>query len=253
MSIILFAVLIVTSYVLISYFYCRSPYDVFNDLSPDLYKKSNYIASIKDCNLTVVIFSLALIIVFFLNQRLIIGVAAISSVYYLIYKFYKRKKIADRKFQVEAKLPIAIERLLMTVQSGLDIIPAIEQIYESEDNDPTNDLFVQLHKAVRRAELGSTFDLELMNIKETINLRSIKNIFNHIAFAHREGSEITTALSELADAVQKQFEENIEEEIAKMPAKAILPMILTFAGLIICFLTSPILQVLDITTKSGLP
>ena len=41
----------------------------------------------------------------------------------------------------------------------------------------------------------------------------------------------------------------IEEEIAKLPVKAVLPLILTFAGLIVCFLTVPFVQVGAIASK----
>jgi hypothetical protein len=50
-------------------------------------------------------------------------------------------------------------------------------------------------------------------------------------------------LKELSDATQTQYQESVEEEIAKLPVRAVLPLILTFTGLIVCFLTVPIVQV----------
>jgi hypothetical protein len=41
----------------------------------------------------------------------------------------------------------------------------------------------------------------------------------------------------------------VEEEIAKLPVKAVLPLVLTFAGLIVCFLTVPLIQVGSLTSK----
>jgi hypothetical protein len=56
-------------------------------------------------------------------------------------------------------------------------------------------------------------------------------------------------LKELSDATQTAYQEVVEEEIAKLPVKAVLPLILTFAGLIVCFLTVPFIQVGVIASK----
>jgi hypothetical protein len=54
-------------------------------------------------------------------------------------------------------------------------------------------------------------------------------------------------LKELSDATQSFYQETIEEEIARLPVKATLPLLCTFAGLIIFFITSPLIQVITMT------
>jgi hypothetical protein len=67
--------------------------------------------------------------------------------------------------------------------------------------------------------------------------------------AHRQGGEIVRPLKELSDATQTAYQEAVEEMIAKLPVKAVLPLVVTFTGLIICFLTVPLMQVAAIATK----
>jgi len=64
-----------------------------------------------------------------------------------------------------------------------------------------------------------------------------------LGLAQAEGGELVRPLRELSDATQMYYQESVEEEIARLPAKAVMPLVVTFAGLIICFLTIPLVQV----------
>jgi hypothetical protein len=78
---------------------------------------------------------------------------------------------------------------------------------------------------------------------------SVKHALVHIQLAHQQGGEIVRPLKELSDATQLAYQEAIEEEISKLPVHAVAPLILTFAGLILCFLTVPLVQVSSLTSK----
>jgi hypothetical protein len=71
----------------------------------------------------------------------------------------------------------------------------------------------------------------------------VKHALAHLALAYKQGGEVVRPLKELSDATQTQYQESVEEEIAKLPVRAVLPLMLTFTGLIICFLTVPVVQV----------
>ena len=83
-----------------------------------------------------------------------------------------------------------------------------------------------------------------------VECSALRHAFIHLAMAYREGGELIMPLRELSDSTQLYFQESVEEDIAKMPAKATLPLLLTFAGLIICFVTVPLVQVLDMTSNA---
>ena len=65
----------------------------------------------------------------------------------------------------------------------------------------------------------------------------------HLGLAYKQGGEVVRPLKELSDATQTHYQESVEEEIARLPVRAVLPLLLTFTGLIICFLTVPVVQV----------
>ena len=142
----------------------------------------------------------------------------------------------------------------MAVQAGLDILPALKVIEEIEsagrkpskieEIDPVTRL---LALVVRYTEAGLSFEQSLREVAGAVKSNALRHSFIHLAVAQKEGGELIYPLRELSDATQLYFQENIEEHIAKMPIKATMPLLLTFAGLIISFLTGPVIQILNIS------
>jgi len=156
-----------------------------------------------------------------------------------------------QKRKITFYLPLTIERLVMSVQSGLDIGPSIEKLVangtSANTNNPCEELFSQV---IALNTSGLTLEESLQEIANKSSLPVIKHTFSHLASAQRDGGEILRPLLELADATQQAYQEEMDEEIAKLPIKATLPLILTFSGLLICMMTPPILQVLSLIAKS---
>ena len=86
-------------------------------------------------------------------------------------------------------------------------------------------------------------------VSERSQSLSLRHVLVHLGIAHAQGGEIVRPLKELSDATQAHFQESVDEEIAKLPVKAVLPLVVTFAGLILCFVTVPLLQVGSITRR----
>lgn len=146
-------------------------------------------------------------------------------------------------------LPLTMERLVMGVQAGLDLLAALSVILRDEQEIPTHDPVLELLGIVMKlTESGLPFEQALKEVGSRVPLTAVKHAFTHLAIAHREGGELVMPLKELSDATQSMYQETIEEEIARLPVKATLPLLCTFAGLIIFFVTSPLIQVITMTT-----
>lgn len=147
--------------------------------------------------------------------------------------------------QIEFYLPAVMERVVMAVSSGLDIIPALKEA-SRRGLDPVSQLLAQV---VYLSERGATFESALSLTAQHVESVSVQHAFLHLGLAYRQGGEIVRPLKELSDATHVAYQEGVEEAIAALPVKAVLPLLLTFTGLIICFLTVPLLQVGSIATK----
>jgi Flp pilus assembly protein TadB len=157
--------------------------------------------------------------------------------------YHSRKTDRNKKLRLkkmEYYLPTVMERIVMAVSSGLDIVPALrEASYKA--NDPVSHLMSWI---VELAESGTPVAAAFDTASKRDDVTpSVKHACAHLALAHRQGGEIVRPLKELSDATQLAYQESIEEHIARLPVKAVLPLVLTFAGLIVCFLTVPLMQV----------
>ncbi len=164
-----------------------------------------------------------------------------------------RRKLVNKKAQflrdVEFFLPVIMERLVMAVQAGLDVFAGIAVILELEEDELEKDPVTELlGRAYRLTERGIMFEDALRAIADTVDSAPLRHAFIHLALAQREGGELIYPLRELSDSTQLYYQETVEHGIAKLPVKATMPLLVTFVGLIILFITSPILQVLNLTT-----
>ena len=158
----------------------------------------------------------------------------------------KREREAARRIKgLELNLPMTMERIVMAVGSGLDIVPALREA-SSGVNDPVSELLAEV---VDLADAGLSVAESLRSVSKNVPCPAVKHCFVHLALAYQQGGELVRPLKELSDATQTYYQESVEEEIAKLPVKAVLPLVLTFAGLIVCFLTVPLIQVSSLTSQ----
>lgn len=168
-----------------------------------------------------------------------------------------RSRAAAYSNSLEFYLPLVMERLVMAVQSGLDIIAALGAIVNlerGEDRKPTkkSDPVTRLLMVVHRlTERGLTFEQALEEVAQSVDSSAVKHCFIHLAVAHAEGGELVMPLKELSDSTQLYYQETVEEQIAKLPVKATLPLLCTFAGLILCFITTPIIQLMSLAGNAA--
>lgn len=159
-------------------------------------------------------------------------------------------------------LPVVMERIVMAVQAGLDILPALKTLDDIEkltsDNRGSNlvsegDVVTKLlAQVVRLCESGMSFEHSLREVANSVKSNSLRHCFIHLGVAQKEGGELLYPLRELSDATQLYYQESVEEEIARMPIKATVPLLMTFAGLILSFMTGPVVQILNISTNPQL-
>lgn len=147
--------------------------------------------------------------------------------------------------RTEFHLPNVMERVVMAVSAGLDVVPALQEASRSSD-DPVSEI---MREVVQLAEGGMPVSDALSAASEKTSSISLKHALVHLGIAHQQGGEIVRPLKELSDATQTHFQEVVEEQIAKLPVQAVMPLVVTFAGLIICFLTIPLMQVGSITRR----
>lgn len=168
---------------------------------------------------------------------------ALSS-WYLIEQSRNRQFEGKKTFAILFHLPIGMERILMGVQAGLDVIPAIERAAKDSDGVPLDDpVSHYLQTVLQQVESGKPVSVALNLVAKLTSCIPLKHSFVHLGIAHDQGGELSTPLRDLADSAQLAYELEVEEQIATLPVKATGPLVVAFIGLIIMFLTGPIVHI----------
>lgn len=187
--------------------------------------------------------SLLLLKTSFASLLVVMAIGALAGELYISRRKVAREKLRLRK--MEFYLPTVMERIVMAVGSGLDVIPALREA-SYKGKDPVSEL---MRWIVGLSESGTPVEAAFDMASKQKVTSSVKHACIHLGLAYRQGGEIVRPLKELSDATQVAYQETVEEQIAKLPVKAVLPLVLTFTGLIVCFLTVPMMQIGSITKE----
>lgn len=162
--------------------------------------------------------------------------------------YVRRRAAAAKRREIRRMdffLPTVMERIVMAVGTGFDIIPALAEAARGSADPVSRELL----RICRLAEGGLPVEAALRAVSQDVPSSAVKHALVHVGLAYRQGGEIVRPLKELSDATQSHYQDTIEEAIAKLPVKAVIPLVFTFAGLIVCFLTVPLVQVGTMTSK----
>ena len=167
--------------------------------------------------------------------------------------FIKKRRLIE---QIDFFLPVVMERLVMAAQAGLDIFSGIRVVTRlareeaarlGEQVDPVTQL---LERACTLHERGIGFEEALSQVASDVENPALRHAFIHLSVSQKQGGELVQPLRELSDSTQLYYQETVDEQIAKLPVKATLPLIITFAGLVIFFMTSPLIQIMKLSTNA---
>ena len=162
------------------------------------------------------------------------------------------------KRSLEFFLPVVMERLVMAVQAGHDIISGVRVVIELSEHSSSNIPGAQgkkdpvtklLELSYRLTTRGLRFEEAVKTVAQGVQCPAFRHALVHLGIAYKQGGELIAPLRELADATQLYYQETVEEEIAKLPVKATMPLLLMFAGLVISFMVNPLMTIME-TLKS---
>lgn len=193
------------------------------------------------------------------TSSLPIGICVLVAFNTLIFShLYAKSRLEAAQAQyvhsIEFYIPLVMERLVMAVQAGLDLHAAIRKLGELAEHDENADEIDPVTQILLVAydlnEAGVPFEKALKQVSQKYDIPALRHAFLHLAHAYKEGGGVVGPLRELSDASQSQFQDKMEEFIAKLPVRATAPLACCFVGLILALVTIPLVSVLDFTVKS---
>ena len=159
---------------------------------------------------------------------------------YLIHRYAK-----IRMNQIAKILPFAIDLICSSMSAGLDFVSSIRYYTTLKMKDP---LSLEFDILLREIELGKTRSDALRSMAERIKSEEFDRFVSAIVYSLESGTAIIDVMQLQSDEVRRIRFSRLEQEIARVPSKMIIPIVLCIVpAMFIMILVPVILSIKDLS------
>ena len=152
---------------------------------------------------------------------------------YMLPGFWLKRRIKERKSEVQKALPDAIDLLSISVESGLGFDPALARVIEKWDNELTRE-FARMLSEVR---MGKSRREAMREMASRVNVEDLNVFASSLIQADQLGVSISQVLRVQSQQMRMRRRQRAEEQAHKAPIKMLFPMVfLIFPALYIVLL-----------------
>ncbi len=173
----------------------------------------------------------------------IIGAALFGYIGLMAWLAFLRLK--ERRFNQNLLFyaPLVLESIILLVESGLGVLPAIEQLLRQARPNPVIDY---LRIAYNYTEAGVPFADSLELVADSADQRIIRHVFLHLDISGNEGGELIPSLRSLSGYAQTEWKLAVEERVKRLENLVVFPVFVSVIGLMLLTAAVPLVPVLEL-------
>ena len=168
-------------------------------------------------------------------------------------KYYAEKFKRQMLFQI----PIILESMILLIESGLGIIPALEKVTAgSKTNSQFDEQYHLDNKVIRLFRLvyqltagGITFSQALEKVANATDIKVLRHVLIYLDVSASEGGELVPALQSLSEHTHSEWKMTVEARVKRLESLVVFPVFFAVIGLTLLIAAVPILPVLNINEK----
>ena len=185
---------------------------------------------------------------------LVVSLAVVTGAVYLsvmICLFYLRYLAAEFRRKVLFQLPLTLETLILLVEAGLGILPALEQVVRAELNRVNGDIsrLGPVAKILRivyaMAAHGMPFGQALELVADSVDIKALRHVLLHLDVSSAEGGALSPSLRSLSDHTHTEWKLSVESRVKRLETSVVFPVFLSVMGLMMLTAAVPLVPVLD--------
>ncbi len=159
-------------------------------------------------------------------------------------ELYVRKLARKRLYEISRVLPFAIDLICSSMSAGLYFVNAVRYYTSLNFKDP---LSLEFNILLREIELGKNRSDALRNMAEHIRAEEFDRFVSAIVYSLESGTAIIEVMQLQADEARRLRFSRMEQQIAKVPSKMIVPIVICIVpAMFLMILVPVILSVKDI-------
>ena len=179
---------------------------------------------------------------FAIGLSLVIGVA----LGFYLPVFWLDQLVRDRRAELEASLPNALDVVAISMEAGLGLDRALEQLVRHQDDSLT----LLVARALREIQLGRPRHKALGEMAEATGIDDFSSLVRGILYAERTGVPISRTIAAHAAQMRVKRRLKIRTEAARASLKILLPTVgCVFPTLWLVLLGPALIVVLTLSSK----
>ena len=184
----------------------------------------------------------------FLGTPFTIGIALLIGVAVGFYLpvLWLEQVVRDRRTQLEASLPNALDVVAISMEAGLGLDRALEQLVRHQDDSLT----LLVARALREIQLGRPRAEALVEMAEATGIDDFASLVRGILYAERTGVPIARTIAAHAAQMRVKRRLKIRTEAARASLKILIPTVgCVFPTLWLVLLGPALIVVLTLSPK----
>lgn len=153
----------------------------------------------------------------------------------------------DFEREILFRTPLFLESLVLVVESGVGILPALQTVLShrtiSSEMDPVRRIFSLVY---RLAESGLPFDQALELLATNLRVRVLQHVLLHLDISANAGGELIPSLRSLSDQTHREWRLSVEQRVRQLESLVVFPVFISVMGLILVTASVPIVPLLNL-------
>jgi tight adherence protein C len=169
------------------------------------------------------------------RQPLLWGILLVGSFWSLDILLHMRA--STRRTEMQRELPGLVDLMVLTVESGLDLIVAVERIFEKMKPGPLRD---ELQVLLQESRLGAPRREILERWAWRTGLSDAQSLASLIIQSEEMGTPLSNVLRNYAEDMRSRRILRAEELAGKIPVKILFPMMVFFFPIVFVIILGPV-------------
>lgn len=184
------------------------------------------------------------LISFFLIGNVIISVVVAAYLAVFASLMFLKYRANDLERETLFRLPLFLESVILLVESGLGVLPAVQKVVESAKRQ--NELVGQVMQAVYElSSSGLPFGQALELVAGAIDSKPLRHVLLHLDVSSSEGGALVPSLRSLAEYAHREWKLSVEGRVKRLENAVVFPVFAAVIGLMLLVVAVPIVPVVD--------
>ncbi len=176
-----------------------------------------------------------------------VALSGLGGVYLsiMLYLYHLRFGAREVEREIVFQLPLVLESLILLVESGLGVLPALQTTVQMREQTDRKDPLTRILRLVYEMSAhGLPFGLALELVAGAVGCAPLRHVLLHLDITSSEGGELIPSLRSLSDYTHTDWRLSVETRVKRLENLVVFPVFVSVIGLMILAASVPMVPVL---------